>query len=362
MKASTRAPHLKGTAVRGPYLKTSKFESKEEAVAHLRALSKHLNRLLRANETQAGKIDRLKGRKVEWKARAVDAEKRVDKLESTSAVAANAALVAAGQPPVGRVWDGGPVAGPADLLGTALINGYLSPDGIAWLKIQTIAVNVNTPSMFDWRFPEGLYQLYDQALSCEGSRATVRLCRGPSATKRGRITKGRWVSDVENRCNDPSIMSQSSLRNWRKSKYDVPVCGIVPQMMQLCVEHLQSIGFVCAPPRDLPQLDGSKMFESVAMLLVDVHKTDTVPHPASASQTLNPCSGSGITGFWAVLQVLPLWGRAEGVECEAQVLAYDEGENQLRGLIGRRRQSEAARHWRTISRGRRRNRERERAI
>jgi len=50
MKASTRAPHLKGTAVRGPYLKTSKFESKEEAVAHLRELSKQLNRLLRANE------------------------------------------------------------------------------------------------------------------------------------------------------------------------------------------------------------------------------------------------------------------------------------------------------------------------
>jgi hypothetical protein len=57
MKASTRAPHLEGTVVRGPYLKTSKFESKEEAVEHLRALSKQLNRLLRANETQAGKID-----------------------------------------------------------------------------------------------------------------------------------------------------------------------------------------------------------------------------------------------------------------------------------------------------------------
>ena len=82
------------------------------------------------------------------------------------------------------------------------------------------------------------------------------------------------------------------------------------------------------------------------MLLVDVHKTDTVPRPASASQTLNPCSGSGITGFWAVLQtVLPLWGRAEGVECGAQVLAYDEGENQLRGLIGRRWQGEAPDPW-----------------
>ena len=149
----------------------------------------------------------------------MDAEKRVDKLESTSAVTANAALVAAGQPPV------------LDLLGTALINGYLSPDGIAWLKIQTIAVNVNTPSMFNWRFPQGLYEMYDQALSCEGSRATVRLCRGPLATRRGRTTKGRWVSDVENRCNDPSIMSQSSLRNWRKSKYDVLVCGIVPQLL-----------------------------------------------------------------------------------------------------------------------------------
>jgi hypothetical protein len=113
-------------------------------------------------------------------------------------------------------------------------------------------VNVNTPSMFRWSYPEELYQYYDQALCCEGSQATIRFLRGPRDTKRSRTTGGKFAGDVKSRCNDPSIPSRTAIRNRAKAKHRAPLCGINSEVLD---------GGDCA---------------SAAMLLVDVHAADTV--------------------------------------------------------------------------------------
>ena len=73
--------------------------------------------------------------------------------------------------------------------------------------------------MFRWRYPEALYQYYDQALCCEGSQATIKFLRGPLHTKRRRTTGGKFAGDIESRCNDPSIPSRTAIRNRAKAKH-----------------------------------------------------------------------------------------------------------------------------------------------
>ena len=77
---------------------------------------------------------------------------------------------------------------------------------------------------------------------------------------------GKFAGDVESRCNDPSIPSRTAIRNRAKAKHRAPLCGINSEVLDLCVEHLQSLGFVCQPPQDFPDLDGGDC-ASVAMLL-----------------------------------------------------------------------------------------------
>ena len=66
----------------------------------------------------------------------------------------------------------------------SLLDGRLPPRSIAWLKIQTIAVNIREDYIKRWRYPEQIYQLISQALKCEGARAAVNLLRGACAARR----------------------------------------------------------------------------------------------------------------------------------------------------------------------------------
>ena len=43
------------------------------------------------------------------------------------------------------------------LLSESLLDGRLPPRSIAWLKIQTIAVNIRQDYIKRWRYPEELY-------------------------------------------------------------------------------------------------------------------------------------------------------------------------------------------------------------
>ena len=75
------------------------------------------------------------------------------------------------------------------LLAESLLDGRLPPRSIAWLKIQTIAVNIRQDYIRRWRYPEELYQMISQALKCEGARAAVNLLRGPCAARRSQQFK-----------------------------------------------------------------------------------------------------------------------------------------------------------------------------
>ena len=55
------------------------------------------------------------------------------------------------------------------LLAESLLDGRLPPRSIAWLKIQTIAVNIREDYIKRWRFPEEIYQMISQALTLRHS-------------------------------------------------------------------------------------------------------------------------------------------------------------------------------------------------
>ena len=115
------------------------------------------------------------------------------------------------------------------LLAESLLDGRLPPRSIAWLKIQTIAVNIRQDYIKRWRYPEELYQFISQALKCEGARAAVNLLRGPCAARRSQQFKRgvpTFVNVNTSRSNDPSIMTHKSVRTRDKQLYDVPAHGI----------------------------------------------------------------------------------------------------------------------------------------
>ena len=101
------------------------------------------------------------------------------------------------------------------LLAESLLDGRLPPRSIAWLKIQTIAVNIRQDYIKRWRYPEELYQFISQALKCEGARAAVNLLRGPCAARRSQQFKRgvpTFVNVNTSRSNDPSIMTHQAVR------------------------------------------------------------------------------------------------------------------------------------------------------
>ena len=128
-QTKTDAAAFDGAAARGPYLTASKYTSKEAAIEDLRNMSAAFKRLVKTSELQAGKIARLKRSKKEARAEVAATSKRFEALESSAAVRADGVLKRAGQPEV------------LGLLGTALLNGNLSPVGIPWLKVQATAVS-----------------------------------------------------------------------------------------------------------------------------------------------------------------------------------------------------------------------------
>ena len=117
------------------------------------------------------------------------------------------------------------------LLAESLLDGRLPPRSIAWLKIETIALNIRQDYIRRWRYPEELYQLISQALKCEGARAAVNLLRGPCAARRSEQFKRgvpTFVNVNTSRSNDPSIMTHQAVRTRDKSLYEAERGSLSP--------------------------------------------------------------------------------------------------------------------------------------
>jgi hypothetical protein len=162
------------------------------------------------------------------------------------------------------------------LLAESLLDGRLPPRSIAWLKIQTIAVNIRQDYIKRWRYPEELYQFISQALKCEGARAAVNLLRGPCAARRSQQFKRgvpTFVNVNTSRSNDPSIMTHQAVRTRDKRLYDVPAHGIDPTQIGMCVTLLSRRGVRCAPPAEITDPTDDN-YAVTAVLLVDAHLPD----------------------------------------------------------------------------------------
>ena len=162
------------------------------------------------------------------------------------------------------------------LLAESLLDGRLPPRSIAWLKIQTIAVNIRQDYIKRWRYPEDLYQFISQALKCEGARAAVNLLRGPCAARRSQQFKRgvpTFVNVNTSRSNDPSIMTHQAVRTRDKRLYDVPAHGIDPTQIGMCVTLLSRRGVRCAPPAEITDPTDDN-YAVTAVLLVDAHLPD----------------------------------------------------------------------------------------
>ena len=117
------------------------------------------------------------------------------------------------------------------LLAESLLDGRLPPRSIAWLKIETIALNIRQDYIRRWRYPEQLYQLMSQALKYEGARAAVNLLRGPCAARRSEQFKRgvpTFVNVNTSRSNDPSIMTHQAVRTRDKSLYEAERGSLSP--------------------------------------------------------------------------------------------------------------------------------------
>jgi hypothetical protein len=162
------------------------------------------------------------------------------------------------------------------LLAESLLDGRLPPRSIAWLKIQTIAVNIRQDYIKRWRYPEELYQFISQALKCEGARAAVNLLRGPCAARRSQQFKRgvpTFVNVNTSRSNDPSIMTHQAVRTRDKRLYDVPAHGIDPTQIGMCVTLLSRRGVRCAPLAKITDPTNDN-YAVTAVLLVDAHLPD----------------------------------------------------------------------------------------
>ena len=158
-------------------------------------------------------------------------------------------------------------------LSSSLLDGRLLIASITMLKIMTIVANCRKDYPSHFRFPHQLKEYVSQRLLCDGPRQAVNLARGPVGANQGKENQ-RFLGVVESRCNDPSIPSLETVRQFLSANTSVPDRGLNVEQLDNLVEHAKSRGHVLTPPPPPPEPADLTGWHVASVLMVSAHGPD----------------------------------------------------------------------------------------